>query len=145
MTESCGIWVCGVSWLDRRHDGSGHAESVGSHGLQRVRMGSIPRGRTGVGSGARLIRSVDRLPGPGDGPMGPPPRVMNSVYIYIWNRILYFIYNHNLQPEISEYVLFEKDNLAIDLARNSPLNATLVNLDSEFLLQCQMRCLLEPQ
>jgi hypothetical protein len=78
--------VCGVSWLDRRHDGSGHAESVGSHGLQRVRMGSIPRSRTGVGSGARLIRSVDRLPGLGDGPMGPSPRVMNSAYIYIYTH-----------------------------------------------------------
>jgi hypothetical protein len=58
---------------------------------------------------------------------------------------VFYIYNHNLLHEISEYVLTEKDNLAIDLERNSLMNTTLVNIDNEFLLQCQMCYLLEPQ
>jgi hypothetical protein len=39
----------------------------------------------------------------------------------------------------------KKDNLALDFARNSPINNTLVKINNEFLLQWQMRCLLEPQ
>jgi hypothetical protein len=31
----------------------------------------------------RLTRSVAWLTGPGDGSMGPSPKVMNNVYIYI--------------------------------------------------------------
>jgi hypothetical protein len=42
-------------------------------------------------------------------------------------------------------VLSEKDNLALDFARNSPMNNTLVKIDNEFLLQWQMHCILEPQ
>jgi hypothetical protein len=56
-----------------------------------------------------------------------------------------YIYNHNLLQDILEYVLFEKDNLVLYFVRNSPMNTTLVNIDNEFLLQCQMCCLLEPQ
>jgi hypothetical protein len=35
----------------------------------------------------------------------------------------------------SKYVMSEKDNLALDFARNSSMNNTLVNIDNEFLLQ----------
>jgi hypothetical protein len=40
----------------------------------------------GVGSGGRLTRLVRGLAGPGDGPMGPSPYVMNSMYLYIMNH-----------------------------------------------------------
>jgi hypothetical protein len=42
-------------------------------------------------------------------------------------------------------VLSEKDNLALDFVRNSPMNNTLVKIDNEFLLQRQIRYLLEPK
>jgi hypothetical protein len=42
-------------------------------------------------------------------------------------------------------VLSEKDILALDFARNSPMNNTLVNIDNEFLLQWQMHCILGPE
>jgi hypothetical protein len=42
-------------------------------------------------------------------------------------------------------VLSEKDNLALDFAKNSPMNNTLVKIDNEFLLQRQIRCLLESE
>jgi hypothetical protein len=49
--------------------------------------------RVGFGRAhAPLAQSVDRLVGLGDGPMGPSPRVMNSMYIYIYiYRALLFI------------------------------------------------------
>jgi hypothetical protein len=40
-------------------------------------------------------------------------------------------------------VLSEKDNLASEFAINSPMNNTLVKIDSEFLLHWQIHCLLE--
>jgi hypothetical protein len=39
----------------------------------------------------------------------------------------------------------EKDNLALDFEMNSSMNNTLVKIDNEFLLQRQIRCLLEPE
>jgi hypothetical protein len=42
-------------------------------------------------------------------------------------------------------VLSEKENLALDFVRNSLMNNTLVKIDNEFLLQRQIRCLLEPE
>jgi hypothetical protein len=42
-------------------------------------------------------------------------------------------------------VLPEKDNLALDFARNSPMNNTLVKINNEFLLEWQMHFILEPQ
>jgi hypothetical protein len=59
--------------------------------------------------------------------------------------VFYNFVNHNLLRDISGYVLSEKDNLALNFARNSPMNTTLVNIDNEFLLQRKMHCLLEPQ
>jgi hypothetical protein len=44
-----------------------------------------------------------------------------------------------------KYVLSEKNNLALDFARNSPMNNILVKIDNEFLLQWQIHCLLEPE
>jgi hypothetical protein len=59
--------------------------------------------------------------------------------------VFYSVVNQNFLRDISEYVLSEKDNLALEFARNSPMNNTLVNIDNEFLLQWQIRCLLEPE
>jgi hypothetical protein len=59
--------------------------------------------------------------------------------------LFYSVINQNLLQDISEYVLSKKDNLALDFASNSPMNNTLVKIDNGFLLQRQMRCLLEPQ
>jgi hypothetical protein len=42
-------------------------------------------------------------------------------------------------------VLSEKDNSALDFVRNSSMNNTLVKIGNEFLLQRQIRCLLEPE
>jgi hypothetical protein len=57
--------------------------------------------------------------------------------------VFYSVVNQNFLWDISEYVLSEKDNLALDFVRNSPMNNTLVNIDNEFLLQRQIRCHLE--
>jgi hypothetical protein len=57
--------------------------------------------------------------------------------------VFYCVVNQNFLWDISEYVLSEKDNLALDFARNSPMNNTLVKIDNEFVLQQQIRCLLE--
>jgi hypothetical protein len=59
--------------------------------------------------------------------------------------VFYSVVNQNFLQDILEYVLSEKDNLALDIARNSPMNNTLVKIDNEFLLQQQIRCLLEPE
>jgi hypothetical protein len=59
--------------------------------------------------------------------------------------VFYSVVNQNFLRDISEYVLSEKDNLALDFARNSPMNNTLVKIDNKFLLQRQIRCLLEPE
>jgi hypothetical protein len=66
------------------------------------------------------------------------------VHIYI-NLFETVFYNHNLLCEILEYVLTEKRQFIDSLVRNSPMNTILVNIDNEFLLQCQMCFLLEPQ
>jgi hypothetical protein len=66
--------------------------SAGSVGWARsINVGS-KRGRAYVGLWARtcsqwrtgLARPVSWLVGPGDGPIDPTPRVMNSIYIYIF-------------------------------------------------------------
>jgi hypothetical protein len=59
--------------------------------------------------------------------------------------VFYSVVNQNFLRDISEYVLPKKDNLALDFVRNSPMNNILVNIDNEFLLQRQIRCLLEPE
>jgi hypothetical protein len=59
--------------------------------------------------------------------------------------VFYSVVNQYLLRDISEYVLCEIDNLALDFVRNSQMNNTLVNMDNEFLLQWHMCCLLEPQ
>jgi hypothetical protein len=59
--------------------------------------------------------------------------------------VFYSVVNQNFLRDISEYVLSEKDNLALDFVRNSPMNNTLVKIDNEFVLQRQIRCLLEPE
>jgi hypothetical protein len=59
--------------------------------------------------------------------------------------VFYSVVNQNILRDISEYVMSEKDNLALDFARNSPMNNTLVKIDNEFLLQRQIHCLLEPE
>jgi hypothetical protein len=59
--------------------------------------------------------------------------------------VFYSVVNQNFLRDISEYVLSEKDNLALDFARNSPMNNTLVKIDNEFLLERQIRCLLESE
>jgi hypothetical protein len=57
--------------------------------------------------------------------------------------VFYSVVNQNFLRDILEYVLSEKDNLALDFVRNSPMNNTLVKIDNEFLLQWQICCLLE--
>jgi hypothetical protein len=57
--------------------------------------------------------------------------------------VFYSVVNQNFLRDISEYVLSEKDNLELDFVRNSLMNNTLVKIDNEFLLQRQIRCLLE--
>jgi hypothetical protein len=57
--------------------------------------------------------------------------------------VFYSVVNQNFLGDILEYVLSEKDNLALDFTRNSLMNNTLVKIDNEFLLQRQIRCLLE--
>jgi hypothetical protein len=59
--------------------------------------------------------------------------------------VLYSVVNQNFLRHISEYVLSEKDNLALDFVRNSPMNNALAKINNEFLLQWQIRCLLEPE
>jgi hypothetical protein len=59
--------------------------------------------------------------------------------------VFYSVVNQNFLQDILEYVLSKKDNLALDFVRNSPMNNTLVKIDNEFLLQQQIRCLLEPE
>jgi hypothetical protein len=59
--------------------------------------------------------------------------------------VFYSVVNQNFLRDISEYVLSEKDNLALEFVMNSLMNNTLVNIDNEFLLQWQIRCLLEPE
>jgi hypothetical protein len=59
--------------------------------------------------------------------------------------VFYSDINQNFLRDISEYVLSEKDNLALDFVRNSSMNNTLVKIDNEFLLRRQIRCLLEPE
>jgi hypothetical protein len=79
----------GVDRLDR-----GRVNSVNAHGgIQLARRRSARGGRTwapsrvgrrGIRLGTRApARSVGRLVVLGDGPIGPSPRVMNSVCIYI--------------------------------------------------------------
>jgi hypothetical protein len=67
------------------------------------------------------------------------------LYIKTYMTVDCVSYNNNLFCDISEYVPTQKDNLVIDIARKSPMNTTLVNIDNQFLLQCHMHCLLEPQ
>jgi hypothetical protein len=74
MTESHGTGVCEVGWLSRGHVGSGHMESIGSGGLPSTWVR------------AHLARSVGWLPDLGDGSIGAPPRVMNSIYICVTER-----------------------------------------------------------
>jgi hypothetical protein len=57
--------------------------------------------------------------------------------------VFYSVVNQNFLRDISEYVLSEKDNLELDFVRNSLMNNTLVKIDNEFVLQRQIRCLLE--
>jgi hypothetical protein len=59
--------------------------------------------------------------------------------------VFYSVVIQNFVRDILEYVMSEKDNLALDFVRNSLTNITLVKIDNEFLLQWQMRCLLESQ
>jgi hypothetical protein len=49
--------------------------------------------------------------------------------------VFYSVVNQNFLRDISEYVLSEKYNLALDFARNSSMNNTLVKIDNEFQLQ----------
>jgi hypothetical protein len=59
--------------------------------------------------------------------------------------VFYSVVIQNFVRDILEYVMSEKDNLALDFVRNSLTNITLVKIDNEFLLRWQMRCLLESQ
>jgi hypothetical protein len=79
-----------------------------------------------------------------------PSLLFNSIVVYYFNwfetiGFVYSVVKQNLLRDISEYVLPEKDNLALDFARNSPMNNTLVKIDNEFLLEWQMHFILEPQ
>jgi hypothetical protein len=59
--------------------------------------------------------------------------------------VFYSVVDQIFLRDISEYVLSEKDNLALEFVRNSLMNNTLVNINNEFLLQRQIRCFLEPE
>jgi hypothetical protein len=64
--------------------------------------------------------------------------------IDIYLEPAYCVFNQKLSCEISEYVLMDKDKLAIDFARNSPEKTILVEIYPEFLYQKHIRCLLDP-
>jgi hypothetical protein len=59
--------------------------------------------------------------------------------------VFYNVINQNFLWDISEYVMSKKDNLALEFVRDSSMNNTLVNINNEFLLEWQIRYLLEPE
>jgi hypothetical protein len=53
--------------------------------------------------------------------------------IDIYLEPAYCVFNQKLSCEISEYVLMDKDKLAIDFTRNSPEKTILVEIYPEFI------------
>jgi hypothetical protein len=87
MTETCGSGCTGMVQLVQGRSAPGtHRQSAHAGTLRLARVASAHAGVQGsVGRACTtLTRSVDRLVGLGDGPMGPSPSVMNSVCIYIY-------------------------------------------------------------
>jgi hypothetical protein len=85
--NACGKWLShmgsgarGVSWLDQ-----GHVSLV--EGMRGWVCWLCP-------AWGSVGHAVDRLPGPGDGPMGPSLRVMNSILVYTYTYVLYIYTTH---------------------------------------------------
>ena len=69
-------------------------------------------------------------------------KVRNLFLVFI--NIDCVLFYHNTVCEVSEYVLTDKNKLAIKFARKSSDETKVVDIDGEFLFQHQMRCLLDP-
>jgi hypothetical protein len=80
MVEPHGVRGTRVSWLNQ-----GHVSLV--EGMQGWVCWLCP-------AWGSVGHAVDRLPGLGDGPMGPSLRVMNSILVYTYTYVLYIYTTH---------------------------------------------------